>query len=422
MNVFKPWPLVGLVGQLQSGQLTATEAVGRSLDRIQEVEGGVAAWVVVDAERAVRDAAAADRIPLSERGPLHGVPVGVKDIIDVGGLPTRCGSALRPHHVAASDASLVQKLRGLGAIVMGKTVTTEFAYFTPGPTSNPSNARHTPGGSSSGSAAAVAAGMVPLAVGSQTAASVARPAAYCGVAAHVTAPGDYPHAGITGLSGTLDAVGFFAAGVEDLGLVDRVCRNASPESGARLQVRMWQPGSSFEVADDMASTLESAGVLLEGSGLEVLELDFDFQAEELVDAHMTVMAYESVRLRWEEAQRPEALSDPLQLLFSRGKAIDERRYSAALESITQQRARLRSELQGALVLAPAAQSHAPVGLESTGNPLLSRPWQALGLPAVVVPGAHGRTGMPLGHQFVGFPGQEASLFAAGNRLESLRGF
>ncbi|WP_081736972.1 amidase [Arthrobacter sp. MA-N2] len=421
MNVFGPWPLLGLIEQLQSGQVSATDAVGKSLDRIHEVEDVVSAWVRVDADGALRDAAALDRIPPSERKPLHGVPIGVKDIIDVAGLPTRCGSILRQHHVAASDASLVRKLRTLGAIVMGKTVTTEFAYFSPGPTSNPSDARHTPGGSSSGSAAAVAAGMVPLALGSQTAASVARPAAYCGVAAHVTAPGDYPHAGITGLSSTLDAVGFFTAGIEDLRVVDRVGRGPAPVQAAPLQVRMWQPGSSFEVADDMASTLESAGEMLKRSGLEVRPLNFDVQAEELVDAHMTVMAYESVRLRSEEAQHPESLSEPLRLLFRRGRTIEERAYISALESIRELKSGLRSELQGALVLAPAAQSHAPVGLESTGNPLLSRPWQALGLPTVVVPGARGQSGMPLGHQFVGFPGQEGSLFAAGTRLESLWG-
>jgi len=194
-----PWPdttLSVLVERMAAGEVGASEVIAGALERLDRTEPDVRAWVRVDRDGASRVARELDAAPTG--GLLRGIPFGVKDIIDVRGVPTECGSPLRQGRVAAADAPVVARLRQLGAIPLGKTVTTEFAYFSPGPTRNPHNLAHTPGGSSSGSAAAVAAGVVPLALGSQTAGSLTRPAAYCGVAGFVVPAGTPAHRGIPG--------------------------------------------------------------------------------------------------------------------------------------------------------------------------------------------------------------------------------
>ena len=202
-----------LVAEVGGGGCTAGDWTRVSRARIAEEDAAVQAWVCLS-DRAESDAA--DRDASATSGPLQGVPIGVKDIIDVAGLPTRCGSSITSPDPASASAACVRDLENLGAVVQGKTVRTEFAYFQPGPTRNPKAPGRTPGGSSSGSAAAVAAGMVPLALGSQTAGSVSRPAAYCGVAGMVLAHGAVDLSGIAGLSESLDSLGLIARGVADL--------------------------------------------------------------------------------------------------------------------------------------------------------------------------------------------------------------
>ncbi|AMM34451.1 hypothetical protein SA2016_3794 [Sinomonas atrocyanea] len=429
MELAAPLSLKKAAFALAAGRVRAEDAVRSALERAASTEDSIHAWVVIDAERALAQAKRLDGLPPHERGPLHGVPVGVKDIIDVAGLPTRCGSVLRGSTPAAADAAIVGRLRSMGAVVMGKTVTTEFAYFSPGPTANPRDTSRTPGGSSSGSAAAVTAGVVPLALGTQTAASVARPAAYCGIAGFVAARGEFPDQGITGLSHSLDSVGFLAASVGDLAFLRRslvgspraLHHVSTPEAGPAgpAVVVSWAPGREFRVEPEMLSALARAEAVLESLGHCVERLDLDGRAESLAEAHTTVMAYEAVRLRAAEAVRPDSISGPLADLFAAGRGTSDAAYAAARSHIEEQRHWIRERLAGGrLLLAPAAQGPAPVGLASTGLPIMSRPWQALGLPVLVVPGSEDLgTGMPLGLQLACLPGMEDVLFAAGKAME-----
>lgn len=422
--------LAATAGKLRNGEISATQAVRSALDRIEKTDGQVKAWVEVDAQGALKEAARLDAMPADQRQALHGIPVGVKDIIDVAGLPTRCGSALGGEDPARQDADIVARLRALGAIMLGKTVTTEYAYFSPGPTANPHDTRRTPGGSSSGSAAAVAAGMVPLALGTQTAASLTRPAAYCGVTGHVAAHGAFLDTGITGLSPSMDAIGFLTASVADMEVLRGALGLAGGTEAPRARFIVWNPESPFGISPEMARALlavserleplatvvpsTAIGVGAQGEGVQTA-------AARLVTAHATIMAYEAVRLREREASRPEELSPQLAALFSEGQAVGQEDYSTAMSLVEANREAFRELLQGgSVLLAPAAQSIAPEGLEATGSPLLSRPWQALGFPVVAVAGFRDdETGMPLGLQLVGAPGEEDALFAAAALLESV---
>src|SRR5687768_15693501 len=207
--------------QIREGQLTSEELVQACLERIRDLEPKVQAWTFLDEEHALGQARALDGRKRNGEpiGPLHGVPVGVKDIIDTGDMPTQNGTVLHQGRTPREDAAVVRMLRASGAVIMGKTVTTECAYFNPGKTRNPHNPEHTPGGSSSGSAAAVGAGMVALALGSQTAGSVIRPAAFCGVYGFKPTHGLIPRSGILMLSRTLDHVGLFSRNLDDLALL-----------------------------------------------------------------------------------------------------------------------------------------------------------------------------------------------------------
>lgn len=430
MNLTTQNSLTGAARELRQGSLSATQSVRAALERLGETEGRIKAWVVVDAEGALAEAARLDALPQELRGPLHGIPVGVKDIIDVRGLPTRCGSGMTEKSPAVADAAIVARLRALGAIVLGKTVTTEFAYFSPGPTANPHDPRRTPGGSSSGSAATVAAGVVPLALGTQTAASLTRPASYCGVTGYVAAHGSFDDTGITGLSPSLDAMGFLTSSVPDMEYLRRALGNAAPSAPSNALFILWKPEASFDVSEQMLGALESVADRLEPladvvpaanieprTGVESIQA----AGTSLAGAHLSIMAYETVRVRAREAASPEELSPQLAGLFADGRLVGDQEYSSAVMLVDGYREAFRELLQGGnVLLAPAAQSVAPLGLQATGSPLLSRPWQALGFPVVTVSGFRDpETGMPLGFQLVGLPGEEDSLFAAALLLESV---
>jgi len=431
MNLSETFSLAKTAKELREGRISATQCVRSALERIEEVDGFVKAWVLVDSAGALAEAARLDALPAVARLPLHGIPIGVKDIIDVRGMPTRCGSSLSTDEAAASDAAMVRMLRDLGAIVVGKTVTTEFAYFSPGPTANPHDLSRTPGGSSSGSAAAVAAGMVPLALGTQTAASVARPAAYCGVTGYISARGTFDDSGVTGLSPSLDTLGFLTSGVEDMDFLRRILEAAQDPGPMTTRFVVWKPEPSFGVEPEMLAALDSAaGMLAESSVVEPAGNSWPAQgsggsecvtAPDLAAAHATIMAHEAVMLRSKEANQPAGLSPQLRALFDEGRAVREPDQASALELAAWGRRALHDVLLGdGVLLCPAAQSVAPQSLDATGSPVLSRPWQVLGLPVVVVPGCTDPgTGMPLGLQLVGLPGQEGALFAAAKKLEAV---
>lgn len=398
----------------------------RSLERAErryrEVDSQLHCWVGREPRSSAQHVDVA-----SNDGPLAGVPLGVKDVIDLAGHPTRCGSTLRADALPATDdADIVTAWRRAGAVPVGKTVTTEFAYFSPGPTHNPARLHHTPGGSSSGSAAAVASGQVPLALGAQTAGSVTRPAAYCGVASMVMTPGRFPGRGVVGLSPSLDAHGFLSATVADLAyawgaLVPGAGGTAdTPEEALPRRILLWHPHGVGDVDGEMTAAVSLVGRLLKEGGVDVDLVPSDGLARELVDAHLTVMAFEAARERPAELASAEMLSEQLAALLRRGAALHEDEHEAALVVA---RNHLRSLLHifetVDAIVGPAALGPAPAGLSATGDPVLSRPWQVLGLPTVGIPGLRTSDGLPLGLQAIGRPSGESALLSAARAVEHL---
>lgn len=392
-----------------------TAAVEEALRRLDRTEPNLRAWVRVDADGA---RAQAERAPA---GPLSGVPFGVKDIVDVAGLPTECGSPLRRGRIAEADAWLVDRLRAAGAVPLGKTVTTEFAYFQPGPTRNPHNPAHTPGGSSSGSAAAVAAGVVPLALGSQTAGSLTRPASYCGVAGYVAPVGAWPTTGVTGLSATLDAPGLLAADVAALAAAVEAVDGTRAEEPQSMRVLVWPGTELADVDSAMLDALERTCAALAGARTETESLGARIRTPGLAETHATVMAYEAARALADEARHPESLSTHLGELLDRGRSTPTADYETALAVRDSVRVRILELLQDEadVILGPAAPGPAPHGLGATGTPVLSRPWQLLGLPVVTVPGHRDPHGMPLGLQLVGHPDRVGRLLGIARHTEAL---
>lgn len=414
-------PLAQLVQSVRDGRTAPGELTHEAQRRIAELEPRLSAWVAVDPTAADRAAA------MGSHGMLAGVPVGVKDIFDVAGLPTRAGSEVTPPQPVTRSAACVERLESLGAVVQGKTVTTEFAYFRPGPTRNPRDPDRTPGGSSSGSAAAVAAGAVPLALGSQTAGSTTRPASFCGIAGLVLAQGSTDLAGTVGLSQSLDSLGLFTRTCADLAYAYRAFAGSeeptTPVGEPAPRLLVWEGSGLAELEPEMVEAVSRAARLAVEAGITVGTLDFDAQVRALSADHQTIMRFEAARERAEEFARfPDQLSPQLRNMLEVGAGIPEADYREALDRREDLRAELATRLaDGALVLGPGALGVAPLGLAATGSPLMSRPWQVLGLPAVAVPGVRSAAGLPLGLQLIGLPGQEESLLATGHMIETTVG-
>jgi Asp-tRNA(Asn)/Glu-tRNA(Gln) amidotransferase A subunit family amidase len=416
--------------EIAEGRLTSEELVQACLERIRALEPKVQAWTFLDEEHALTQARAADERKRSGEpiGPLHGVPVGVKDIFDTGDMPTENGTVLHQGRTPREDAAAVKSLRASGAVILGKTVTTECAYFSPGKTRNPHDPEHTPGGSSSGSAAAVAAGMVPLALGSQTAGSTIRPASFCGVYGFKPTHGLVPRSGVLQLSRTLDHVGLFARTIEDIALLaeqlagwdekdpDTRPRARIPFGGLAAEEPPIPPVLAFiktphwERTD--ADTKEAFGELVEALGDRVEEVELFPSALEAWDWQRTIMAAEmAANLEREWRAGKERLSPQLRELIERGRevrAVDYQRALRAIAPAVESLDELFMERYDA-ILTPAALGTAPRGLASTGDPVFCTPWTLLGMPALCVPLMQGANGLPLGAQLVGRRGFDARL-------------
>jgi len=408
--------------RIARGALSAEELVGACLERIRQVEPAVQAWQFLDEEHARAQARAADvqRRSGEPIGALCGIPVGVKDIIDTADMPTENGTLLHKGRTPRADAAVVAKLRAAGAVIMGKTVTTECAYFTPGKTRNPHNSEHTPGGSSSGSAAAVAAHMVPLALGSQTAGSVIRPASFCGVYGYKPTHGLIARTGVLALSRTLDHIGLFARSVEDLALLAEELvgwdeGDADTRPRARVPVRALaaeepplEPRLAFiktphwERAD--ADTKEAYAELVESLGERVEEVELFPAARAAWDWQRTIMEAEmtaNLEPLWRDGY--ERLSERLRGLIDRGRETPALQYQRALGNLPAVREsfdQLFIERYDA-ILTPPALGTAPKGLGATGDPVFCALWTLLGMPAVTLPLMRGANGLPLGVQLVG---------------------
>ncbi|MFN4360710.1 MAG: amidase [Hylemonella sp.] len=405
---------------LQRRELKAEDLVRACLERVAARDDDLHAFTHVDAVSALAQARALDAGPV--RGPLHGLPLGVKDLFDTTDLPTAYGSAVYAHHRPAADAASVTLCREAGAVVLGKTVTTEFAYFTPGPTVNPHNALHTPGGSSSGSAAAVADHMVPLALGTQTAGSIIRPAAYCGVVGYKPSLGRVVHAGVKSLSPTLDVIGGFGRNVEDAALLGAVLtgdlRLMENHLHGSLRIGLF-PSPSWNQADaDTQKAWEQATHALAKNSDHCQDQALVQDFGELIQLQKDVMSYEMARsLSFERLRHREALSPALQALLDTGMAIPGAQHAANLQRTADWRLRVDALFERHdVLLTPSTTGVAPEGLAATGDPLFCRSWSLLGLPAVHLPLMRNAKGLPVGLQLVGRMGEDHKLLAAARHI------
>lgn len=433
--------------EIREGVLKPIDLVEQCLARIDQLESQVHAWVLFDAAGARREARRLEN--LAEFGdsltPLHGIPIAIKDIIDVAGWPTQCGSPLRREHIAAHDAPLVASLRKAGAILLGKTVTTEWASFDPPPTKNPWNLECTPGGSSSGSAGAVAAEMCLAALGTQTGGSIIRPAAFCGVAGLKPGFGELPVEGIAPLTLHMDHPGPIARRVSDLYLVWQVLASEARGSMESMFSRRWADrdleswidayglnkslfvleGPLLDRADaEMRSQFEQALARLKSSiSLRPLQLPDSFQ--DILLWHRQIMAAEAAAYHRENfPSRREQYGPRIASLLDEGRATTAVDYAAALINRERLRAELaqllhhREDVLGCLVM-PSTLGPAPA-CDTTGDPAFNSPWSYLGWPSLTIPFALTESGLPLGLQFIALTVPQ--VFAMAGLCERILGF
>jgi Asp-tRNA(Asn)/Glu-tRNA(Gln) amidotransferase A subunit family amidase len=414
---FQPASATTLLPRLSLGAKPRQEVLSGCLEAAERAEPlvhALAARVDENTLRARIDAA---------RGPLQGMPMLVKDIFDTHDLPTEYGSQIYRGHRPQADAAMVSLLRRAGALVIGKSVTTEFAYLEPSVTRNPADMARTPGGSSSGSAAAVAAGYVPFAIGSQTGGSTIRPASYCGIAGYKPSFGVLPTDGMRCFSWSLDTVGLFAATARDLAYLASVLLGDAPpvdvpDTDFSFGVPEAYPWLS--AADSALEALEATVRAIERAGGHVRRIRFGPWMESLMSAHATIQGHESVlALAQPLAGREPELSELLRSYLAQSAgvtALDHR--SALAEAAFARQVHLPDLFRGLdAVLTPSAPDEAPLGHTSTGDSAFNRAWTLLGTPCVSVPGLRGRHGAPMGVQVIGHRYQDARTLAAATFVE-----
>jgi Asp-tRNA(Asn)/Glu-tRNA(Gln) amidotransferase A subunit family amidase len=414
---------------IESGRISSEELVRACLARIDDCEDRVRAWTHLDRDLALEQARRADRLRATSGwlGPLHGIPVGIKDILDTADMPTQYGTVLHAGRTPKEDAAVVARLRAAGAVILGKTVSTELAVYSPGATRNPHDPGRTPGGSSSGSAAAVAAGMVPLAVGTQTNGSVIRPAAYCGVCGYKPSFGLMSRYRVMPQSRPLDQVGVFGRTVADAALAaERMIGfdDKDPDTRPRARYRLLEavqqeppvePRLAFVKTpvwnEAEAGTQQALGRLVESLGGCIEELVLPPVFDQAIDWHRAIFEADlarSFRREYEEGRKK--LSAVLRGIIERGREV------SALDYRNAQRGQvlLKEALTEVFdrydaILTPAVTGEAPKGLDSTGSPIFCTLWTLCGTPAISLPLLRGGDGMPLGVQLVGARGDDERL-------------
>lgn len=397
---------------IAEGDFTSAEYTRSCLQRIWLMEEQVQAWQWLDHERAMELSEDADRRKKEGKaaGSLHGLPLGIKDIFDTRGIPTEMGSPLFKDNVPQASARVVEKIEQAGGFVMGKTVTAEFAFLTPGKTRNPWNPGHTPGGSSSGSAAAVAAGFVPAALGTQTNGSIIRPAAFCGIVGFKPSQGTISNHSTLDYSPTLDQTGLFTRSVADAAwMASGIAEAENPVSRevntltkkpklAAVRSPVWTRAEEAQrriFADDVKK--------LSGSGAEVVETELPAAFNQAYSCLRCIMAYEAARFFRElQTQGRGKISAALNAFLDEGSQVVDSTYQDALHF----RGQLREDLSAFLkvfdaILTPPANGEAPATLESTGDPAFCTVWTLCGVPAITIPTGLGPRGLPLGLQIVG---------------------
>lgn len=400
--------------------MTFEAAATQTLARIRALNGNLKAFA------AIRDDASAIELARRLEGPLAGKLVAVKDIFDTTDFPTAYGSPIYSGHQPSTEAAMVAIIREAGGLIAGKAVTTEFAYLHPSPTTNPVALGRTPGGSSSGSAAAVAAGLVPLAVGSQTGGSIIRPASYCGIAGFKPSFGVLPTAGMKCFSWSLDTVGLFARTVPE---VREFAQAVSGGRVSKLPPRApgeWRVGipRAYPWGDVSASAqkaMDLAAQRLRDAGVQVVDVDLPQWVNDCFVAHAPIQGWEAARtLAHELESSPDQFSALLRDYLLEARKVTDQAYAQAQASARAARLQAHAWIAGIdVLLTPSAPDEAPLGLGSTGTSTFNRAWTLLATPCVNVPGASGVSGAPMGLQVVAAPGEDSLALAGGEVLEGL---
>lgn len=407
--------------KIKSGDLKAEQLVRSCLERIDERDQHVGAWSYIDKDKAIAEAVKSDKA--GNPGPLSGLPIAVKDIMDTADMPTTYGSTIYGDHQPTEDARCVKNVRTSGGIILGKTVTTEFAWRNPGKTKNPHNLKHTPGGSSSGSAASVSDMQVPLAFGTQTAGSVIRPASYCGVVGFKPSIGTHDVSGVKELSNYLDTIGTFARTVADVAFFDYTLRGKPPPDLIHINNKPPAVGLMvpfrIEAQTDALNIYEEVYKKLEKAGAKLVDIPSSMDFEQLADLQTVIMLGDAGKaLSWEYEHHPERLTRFYRDSIATGRAISD----ASLALIKQLATNARTKEAKAfndidVILTLSAGGEPPRDLSFTGDPLFNRVWTLLGWPCVNVPAGYGKQGLPLGVQVVGPLEQDAETLCAAAWVE-----
>lgn len=429
-TVADPGRVAILAQQIRDGSLSPVDLVQRYLDRIEAIDPQVEAWRELCAVEALKEAAvqASEIQSGTIRGPLHGIPLGVKDIIDVAGVPTRCNSKSRADAPpATADAEVIAALRVAGAIILGKTHTTEFAFRDISPARNPYNLEHTPGGSSSGSGAAVSAGMVPVALGTQTMASVNRPAAYCGIAAFKPSTRLMPGGGVAPLSYLYDTVGYYGWSVADAATVfEAICpsharMHGQPSADRPLNITVVQDPFLESADSDILQSIDVTETSLRDAGHSVVRQDSPIDFATLRDRHQLTMEYDIGHTQKALLDAPAgSVGSFLCDAIRRGLATSDAEYVSARRKIDGARHTFFNHFPDTdAFIWPATPKTAPKGLEWTGDASYISPWTALGGPVVTMPVGLSSESMPIGCLVAGLPGSDYRFASVARKVADI---
>lgn len=420
--------------KIQEGWLSSTELVKACLNRIDETEDQLHAWAYLDHENALLQAQELDHIRQNGKpmGPLHGIPIAIKDNIDTKNFPTEFGTSIHAGRLPKEDARIIEKLREAGAVILGKTVTTEFAFVHPGKTRNPHNTSHTPGGSSSGSAAAVAGYHVPLAIGTQTNGSVIRPAAFCGTYGFKPSNGIISRTGILQTSNSLDQVGVFGRSLEDVALLADVIsgydsrdnnsyarprpnlvEGINTEPPVEPQLAWFDLPFADRLSEDTQDGLEE---LVEALGGQVEKIQAPDNFLGLIDTQRIIHEYEICQhLADDFTNHWDQISDTLKPIVQRGQKISKDEYEHAIDVMGQFKSFFADFFNDYdAIITPSSTGEAPQFADSTGDPIFSTLWTLAGLPCINLPLLVGRNGLPIGAQLVGAYEEDDRLLRTAN--------
>jgi len=411
MHKFKPMSAKAVATDVKAGRTNTQDVFDACENTINEHENTINAFVFRNRELQSGD------------GPLAGISVGVKDVFDTRDMPTAYGSPIYDGHRPVADSALISMLKQAGATIAGKTVTTEFAWFQPGPTRNPHNPDHTPGGSSSGSAAGVAAGFFPAAIGTQTGGSIIRPAAFCGVSGYKPSFRLFPTIGLKHFSWSLDTIGFFAASAADNAFVAAACsgRDLTVDEAEKTAPTIGLYCSTIDhlMDDDMRTALDNTASRASQAGAKIIEISGPSPVEAAREAHAPVQDFEArLALADELIHSPGKLSEKLRNHLNDAQKITPQKYDNARRTANHARKASHGLLSDCdVLLMPSAPGAAPKTLYSTGDSVFNRLWTLMGLPCVNVPGMIGDNGLPLGLQIVAPFGRDKRALQAAHWLE-----